>query len=71
MTASTPEELTKVIEEFQNALTGGDQGAFSTETISIQVIDSSLIFILSFFPLYCEFHHFFLVLLVLLISPVS
>lgn len=37
VTASTPEELTKVIEDLQNALTAGDQGAFSTETISVQV----------------------------------
>eukprot|EP00903_Cladosiphon_okamuranus_P010659 g10077.t1 len=35
--ASTPEELTKVIEDLQDALTAGDQGAFSTETISVQV----------------------------------
>eukprot|EP00752_Nemacystus_decipiens_P002787 g2603.t1 len=35
--ASTPEELTKVIEDLQDALTSGDQGAFSTETISVQV----------------------------------
>ncbi|CBJ26106.1 Mx1, Mx-like dynamin-related GTPase [Ectocarpus siliculosus] len=35
--ASTPEELTKVIEDLQDALTAGDQGAFSTATISVQV----------------------------------
>lgn len=28
-----------MIEELQNVLTGGDQGAFSTDTISIQVRD--------------------------------
>ncbi|CAM9199600.1 unnamed protein product, partial [Discosporangium mesarthrocarpum] len=34
---SSPEALTKVIAGLQDTLTGGDKGAFSTKTISVQV----------------------------------